>query len=98
MNHKLILGISLVLALILLAGCVPKPISEIKNEQYVGKTVTVRGVVGISIKIGDLSGYTVSDGTGDISVKSSTLPAEGSEVTVTGRLMKDTIFGYYIIS
>jgi len=98
MNHKLILGISLVLVLTLLAGCVPKPISEIKNEQYVGKTVTVRGVVGISIKIGDLSGYTVSDGTDDIGVKSGTLPEEGTEVTVTGRLMKDTIFGYYILS
>lgn len=98
MNQKIIVGISLVLALILLAGCTPKPISEIKNEQYIGKTVTVKGIVGISLKIGSLSGYSVSDATGDINVKSNTLPIEGSEVTVTGKLMKDTIFGYYILS
>ena len=98
MNHKIILGMSLVLVLILFVGCTPKPISEIKNEQYIGKTVTVKGIVGISIKIGELSGYTVQDSTGEIKVKSSTLPMEGSEVTVTGKLMKDTIFGYYILS
>lgn len=98
MNRKIILGISLVLALILLTACTPKPISEIKNEQYIGKTVTVKGIVGISLKIGELSGYTVQDSTGEIKVKSSILPMEGSEVTVTGKLMKDTIFGYYILS
>jgi hypothetical protein len=98
MKQKIITGISLVLALILLAGCVPKSIAEVKNEQYVGKTVIVRGTVGVSIKIGTLSGYTVSDSTDNIGVKSSTLPVEGSEITVKGTLMKDSIFGYYILS
>ncbi len=90
--------LSLILCTILLIGCVPKSIAEIKNEQYVGKTVTVNGKVGNSFKIGQLSGYTISDSTGDIGVKSSTLPVEGSEITVKGTLMKDSIFGYYILS
>ena len=48
----------LMLSLILLAGC--QSIAEIKSEEYVGEEVTVRGVVEDSIKIGDLSGYTLA--------------------------------------
>jgi hypothetical protein len=95
---KIILGINLVLALIFLTGCIPRTIAEVKNEQYVGKTVMVIGTVGTTIKIGQLSGYTISDSTGNIGVKSDTLPVEGSKITVTGILAKDSIFGYYIIS
>jgi hypothetical protein len=49
-----------------------------------------------SVKIGSLSGFTLEDETGSISVRSDELPKEGVKVTVSGVLMKDTIFGYYI--
>ncbi|MFW5705151.1 MAG: hypothetical protein ACOCXG_04900, partial [Nanoarchaeota archaeon] len=49
------------------------------------------------IKIGDLSGYTIVEDDGDsIAISSKDLPEDGTEVTVRGTLMKDTIFGYYI--
>jgi hypothetical protein len=71
-------------------------IADIKNEAHVGQTVTVRGVVQTTIKLGDLSGYTLKDDTDTIAVSSEQLPKEGATITVTGTLMRDTLFGYYI--
>jgi hypothetical protein len=87
--------IFLPMAILLLFGCVQK-ISDIKNDESVGKEVKVKGVVESSIKIGTLSGYRVDDGA-EINVKSETLPRDGDEVVVKGVLMKDTLFGYYIL-
>jgi len=98
MKKSMILALFLIALVLLLTACSPRPISEIKNEIYIGKSVTVRGVVGISIKIGKLSGYTVSDSTGSIGVRSNVLPLEGTEVSVTGTLTKDTLLGYYILA
>lgn len=84
--------------LLILTGCV-KSISEIKKPEYVGKTVTVRGTVKSSFKIGSISGYTITDESGEsIGVSSEELPQEGKTITVKGVLIKDTIFGYYIKS
>lgn len=71
-------------------------ISEIKSEENIGKSVVVRGEVGTVVKIGELSGYTLEDATGSIAVSSDNLPNEGEMKTVSGTLMRDTIFGYYI--
>ena len=71
-------------------------ISDIKTEENVGKKVIVRGEVGTVIKIGELSGYILEDESGSIAVSSDKLPVEGERRTVSGTLMKDTIFGYYI--
>jgi ATP-dependent Lon protease len=90
----LLLSVSL-----LLAGCGTQSIREVKSEDYVGKEVAVAGSVGTTIKIGSLSGFTLTDKNGDtIGVKSDALPKEGSKMTVRGVLIKDTIFGYYIQS
>lgn len=73
-----------------------KDISDIKNSDYIGKTVKVRGVVENTIKIGSLSGYTLKDETESISVSSQNLPKEGDKITVKGTLIKDTLLGFYI--
>ena len=91
-----LLLITLLFAMILLSGCMTTKISDVKSADYVGKTVTVSGTVQNTIKIGDLSGFTIKDETGTIGVSSESLPAEGTKITVTGTLMKDALLGYYI--
>ena len=82
--------------LVLLSGC-SQSIEEVKQDKYVGETVSVSGTVEGSIKIGDLSAYTLTDSNGDsIGVASDALPAEGDQVTAKGTLMKTPIIGYYI--
>ncbi len=93
---KTIYIIAMALLVLLVAGCSVQKISEIKNADHVGSDVTVSGTVSKTIKIGDLSGYTLTDETGDIGVSVARLPAEGDKITVSGVLIKDTIFGYYI--
>jgi RNase P/RNase MRP subunit p29 len=86
----------IILVLSLLVGCTQK-ISDIKNEEYVGKEVSIRGTVQGTIKLGKLSGYTLVDGDGNkIGVSSESLPAEGSTITVKGTLIKGPLLGYYI--
>lgn len=90
-----ILGIAL-----LVFGCLVQAtrISDLREnpDKYLGESVTIKGTVDGSVKIGSLSGFRVDDGTGKIGVKSDSLPPDGSNVTVTGTLAQDTIFGYYI--
>ncbi len=75
----------------------PKSISEIKNEKYIDKKVIVRGTVEHTLKIGELSGYTLRDKNGDtIPVSSDTLPKEGSTKTTYGTLRERSLIGYYI--
>lgn len=74
----------------------PDKISEVKNEENIGKTVSVKGEVKNVIKIGGLSGYTLEDETGSIAVSSNELPEEGESKSVRGTLIRDTLFGYYI--
>lgn len=73
-------------------------IADIKNENYVGKTVAVRGTVQATLKIGSLSGYTLKDDTDTIAVSSQQLPKEGETITTRGTLIHDTLLGYYIQS
>lgn len=98
MNSKINLFIiSLLFTTILItSGCVTHKIDDIKNSDYVGRKVTVSGTVQNTIKLGPLSGFTIKDDTDTIGVSSDSLPAEGSEIRVTGTLVKDTILGYYI--
>jgi len=93
---KTLLIIILIMTAILLVGCASKTISEIKTQDYVGKKVTISGTVKNTIKIGPISAYTLEDKTGQIGVATQKLPNEGKQVTVTGVLIKDTLFGYYI--
>ncbi len=87
----------MIIAAIFLTGCT-QSIADIKNQDHVGKKVMVSGTVEGVLKIGELSGYTIKDSAGEtIRVSSETLPKEGSSKTVSGMLMKDSLFGYYII-
>lgn len=96
-SKKIIVLISLLLVSLLLVGCFAKPVAEIKDDKFVGKQVKVKGEVSNTIKLGSISGFTLIDDAGDrISVSTSSLPAEGVRVTVTGTLNKDKLFGYYI--
>lgn len=94
---KTLIFIMLVLAVLTLSGCSTQTIQEIKNQEHVGKTVAVRGEVTATIKLGPISGYTLTDSNKDtIGVATNDLPKEGSTVTAKGVLMKDTLLGYYI--
>ena len=99
MGHTTRLWTALIIlsALLFLTGCSTQTVKQIKTEEFIGKEVTVAGTVGSTVKIGSLSGFTLTDKDGDtIGVKSDSLPKEGSKMTVQGILIKDTIFGYYI--
>lgn len=90
--HRYILLALLVLA----SGCTQK-ISDIKSDDFVGRQVTVAGTVENTLKIGSLSGFMlVDDDSNSIAVSSKALPEEGERALVTGVVIKDTIFGYYI--
>ena len=87
--------IILILATVFILGSVKK-IADTKTTDYVGKKVTVKGTVENTVKLGSLSGYTLSDESGKISVSSQNLPEEGETIRVSGTLIKDTLLGYYI--
>ena len=87
---------------LLLFGCVEEitPLKELNDNpgDYLGNEITVKGTVKDSLKLGQLSGYTITDGNVSVKVSSQSLPAEGKEVTVTGTWTRDTIFGYYLLA
>lgn len=87
---------SVLIIALLFTCCVSTSIEDVKTADNVGKKVTVRGTVENSIKIGELSGYTLKDESGTIRISSESLPEEGTTKTVSGTLIKDTLFGYYI--
>ena len=88
----------LLIVTLLVSGCGFVSVRELKEdpEKYIGKEIAVSGVVSNSIKIGTLSGFSLTAGEYSISVQSKELPAEGKKVTVQGVLMKEVFLGYYI--
>jgi hypothetical protein len=88
----------MIIVVLFTAGCMQSQnIADIKNSDHVGKTVTVSGTVQKTLKIGEISGYTLKDSAGNtIAVSSETLPKEGSSMTVSGVLTKGIVFDYYI--
>lgn len=83
-------------SLFVLAGCTTQDIEDVKTSENVGEQVSVKGTVQTTVKIGSLSGYTLSDDTGSIAVASENLPSEGDEIKVSGTLIRDSLLGYYI--
>ena len=72
--------------------------ADIKNEEHLGEQVKVSGTVTSVIKLGELSGYELTDKNGDkIGVSIKKLPQEGDRVTAKGTLMKEILIGYYIL-
>lgn len=97
MNNKF-LSFLLLLTLVFFVGC-SQTIEEVKVEKNIGEKVSVSGTVEGTIKLGELSAYTIVDENGDkIAVASKNLPNEGDEVTAKGILEKKSIIGYYINS
>jgi hypothetical protein len=89
--------------LLLVVGCLGlnlTKLSDIKADQgkYAGTDVTVKGTVEKSVKIGQLSAFSLSDGGTTMGVSSEMLPPVGKNVTVSGTVVKDTVFGYYILA
>ena len=83
--------------ILFISGCTATAsIEDIKHLDYEGKTVTATGTVQNTIKLGELSGYTLKDKTDTIIVSSQALPKEGDTISVTGTLIRDSILGYYI--
>ena len=96
--RKMLLASLLMLLLFGCAGSTPLKELEQKPADFVGKKITASGTVENPIRLGSLSGYTLTDGDYSIKVSSQSLPAEGKKITVTGTWMKDTIFGYYLLA
>lgn len=98
-SNLLVIGIIVLVAIIAVIAyplLSAQKIEDVKTEENIGKTVSVRGEVKNVIKIGELSAYTLEDETGTIAVSTDDLPEEGETVTARGTLIRDTIFGYYI--
>jgi len=94
---KMLVILALLGIIMLMLGCSSLTIKEVKNENYLGKKVTISGKVDNTMKIGKISGYTLTDKEGEsIPVKSTALPSEGSEISVKGTVIKDSLFGYYL--
>jgi uncharacterized protein YdeI (BOF family) len=91
-----IIAIIVIAAVFLIPSLSAQKVANVKTEENIGKTVSVKGEVKNVIKIGELSAYTLEDETGTIGVSTEDLPQEGDTVTARGTLIRDTIFGYYI--
>ena len=96
--RKILLGSLIMLLLFGCIGSTPLKDLEQKPADFIGNKVTVSGTVEDTVRIGQISGYTLTDGTYSIKVSSQSLPADGKKITVTGTWMKDTIFGYYLLA
>ena len=95
--NKIIVVLVFFVFILFLAGCVVSmDIYKVKTKNFVGKDVTVTGIVQGTVKIGSVSAYILKDDTAEIGVITSRIPNKGDRVTVSGVVMKDTIFGYYI--
>ncbi|MFA5175765.1 MAG: hypothetical protein WC413_00695 [Candidatus Nanoarchaeia archaeon] len=91
---KKILIILLILSIFLVSGCV-KPISEVKDDKYINKTVKVLGQVNNKVGSIEASGFSLIDNETYILIQSKFMPDKGSNVTVKGILNKGKS-GYWI--
>ncbi|MBN1275440.1 hypothetical protein JXA12_04080 [Candidatus Woesearchaeota archaeon] len=95
---KRLLIITLLAALLLLAGCA-KTVAELtSDDSYVNEKVKVKGEARAPLKIGTISGYALVDKNDDaIIVASERLPIEGERVIAKGTLKQGPLgIGYYI--
>ncbi len=95
MKTKTIVMLLFISAIITGCSMFSSDILEVKKEENLNTKVTISGTVENTIKLGELSGYTLKDETGSIFVASETLPEEGSKQTVKGTVKK-TLLGYYL--
>ena len=95
--RKILLGSLLML---LLFGCIGTSLKDLEQKpaDFIGKKITVSGTVENPIRLGTLSGYTLTEGNSSIIVSSQSLPADGKKITVTGTWMHDSLFGYYLLA
>jgi hypothetical protein len=89
LHHRAVVGPSLALTLVLLAGCAGvTPISELlqNSSKYNGKTVRIKGTVKESAGLLGRGAYQVNDKTGTLTVVSQTAapPPTGSTTGVKG--------------
>jgi hypothetical protein len=83
MKHTKVLLIGLLILTLLLAACTTS-IAQVQNDNNLGETITVKGEVIGSISLGELSGYTLTDGEFDVFIASQSIPADGETVRVKG--------------
>jgi hypothetical protein len=95
MVSKHILGIVLVVLVALFLTACTTSIADVKSQDKINTKVTVSGTVEGSIKLGELSGYTLTDDSGSIFISSNNLPNDGVKKTVSGTLEKN-LLGFYI--
>ncbi|MFH1064719.1 MAG: hypothetical protein V1729_06555 [Candidatus Woesearchaeota archaeon] len=87
---KRMIVISAVLLLLLIAGCSKTTVKDINDDPagYLGKKVSVTGMVTIPLNIAQFSGFTLKDGGSSILVSSDHAPEKNSEVIVKGTVVR----------
>jgi hypothetical protein len=94
---RMVLGISLLLAVVALGGCPQSTtIADINRDpgRFAGKEVTITGEVTDSFGALGQGAFQVDDGTGRLWVLSENygVPAKGARVSVTGRATSGVTF------
>lgn len=95
MINKKTIGLILIILLVIFMTACTSSISDIKNEDKIGKKVFISGTVEGSLKLGDISGYTLRDDSDSIFISSNNLPEKGTKKTIRGTLEKN-LLGFYI--
>lgn len=89
--------LTIVVALLILSGCA-KSIEEVKNDEYIGKEVIVRGMAKAPTQVGPIKGYILVDKNENvIMVDADDLPEEDEIVRVKATVRELPLkAGYYL--
>jgi outer membrane biogenesis lipoprotein LolB len=86
----------LIIAAFLLTACTTS-IEDLKSDEYVDEKVTIAGEVQGVIAIGEFTGYSLADSTGEIGVLADKLPEEGDRVRVRGTVKRLPLLNFYYV-
>ena len=88
-------AIYLFLVFLSLTACAPN-ISDIKQENYVGKRVQVLGEIDAEMEYGAKTAYVVNDDSGSIPILPKGKYQKGDQIKTQGILTKNAVLGFYI--
>ncbi|MGM5479883.1 MAG: hypothetical protein ACQESC_00315 [Nanobdellota archaeon] len=97
MIYKKHISMLLLLAVMVFLTACTTPIEDIKTEESVGETVTIKGTVQEGIELGSFSGYMLKGETDSIFVAQSEIPEKGSTTKVKGTIEQIPLIGTYYL-
>ena len=95
---KILFFVLLFVLVLLLAGCALSTVKDINADpsKYLGQKVRVSGEVMIPLDIGSNPIFSLRDDGSTIMVSSEVVPERGTQVVVTGTVVKGLFSGHYI--